>query len=87
MQSIGCSETGSGKSMAFIIPIIQSLARNPIAIYAVIIEPTRELAYQMLQQIQCISKQISLRLCILIGGVDINEQRSSVERIPHIVYS
>jgi ATP-dependent RNA helicase DDX47/RRP3 len=46
---VGLAETGSGKTGAFCIPILQELLANPVrgAVYAVILAPTRELAFQI----------------------------------------
>jgi superfamily II DNA/RNA helicase len=45
---IGISNTGTGKTAAFNLPILNILARDPVGIFAVILEPTRELASQVL---------------------------------------
>jgi ATP-dependent RNA helicase DDX49/DBP8 len=42
---IGCAHTGSGKTACFAIPILQKLAKDPFGIFALILTPTRELAY------------------------------------------
>lgn len=44
---IGLAETGSGKTGAFAIPILQALLENPQRLFAVILAPTRELAFQI----------------------------------------
>ena len=45
---IGCDRTGSGKTFAFALPIVQTLSKDPYGIFALILTPTRELAYQVL---------------------------------------
>ena len=47
---IGCAHTGSGKTACFALPILQKLAKDPYGIFALIITPTRELAYQINEQ-------------------------------------
>lgn len=42
---IGCAHTGSGKTACFAIPILQKLAKDPFGIFALIVTPTRELAF------------------------------------------
>ena len=42
---IGCAHTGSGKTACFAIPILQKLAKDPYGIFALILTPTRELAF------------------------------------------
>lgn len=44
---IGCAKTGSGKTLAFALPILQKFCEEPYGIFALIITPTRELAYQV----------------------------------------
>lgn len=44
---IGCAKTGSGKTLAFALPILQKLSEDPYGIYALILTPTRELAFQV----------------------------------------
>ncbi len=47
---IGCAKTGTGKTLAFAIPILQKLAEDPFGIFALILTPTRELAFQIADQ-------------------------------------
>lgn len=44
---IGAAKTGSGKTLAFVIPILQKLSVDPYGIYALVLTPTRELAFQV----------------------------------------
>lgn len=52
---IGMSETGSGKTCAFALPIIQNLSQDMFGIYCLIITPTRELAKQIQKHIEILS--------------------------------
>lgn len=47
---IGCAKTGTGKTLAFAIPILQKLAEDPFGVFALILTPTRELAFQIADQ-------------------------------------
>lgn len=47
---IGLAETGSGKTAAFALPILQALLENPQRYFALILTPTRELAFQISEQ-------------------------------------
>lgn len=47
LDCIGCAKTGSGKTLAFALPILQKLCEDPYGIFALILTPTRELAYQV----------------------------------------
>lgn len=53
---IGLAETGSGKTGAFSIPILQALLENPQRYFALILTPTRELAFQISEQIEALGK-------------------------------
>lgn len=73
---LGCAQTGTGKTAAFTIPIIQHLhlAQNPgfkgpRKIRALIVTPTRELALQISDNIHCYGKNTSLRTTVIFGGV------------------
>lgn len=53
---IGLAETGSGKTGAFALPILQALLQNPQRYFALILTPTRELAYQISEQFQALGR-------------------------------
>lgn len=55
---IGCAKTGTGKTLAFAIPILQLLAEDPYGIFALILTPTRELAFQIADQFRVLGKPI-----------------------------
>jgi ATP-dependent RNA helicase DDX47/RRP3 len=57
---IGLAETGSGKTGAFALPILQALLEKPQKLFAVILTPTRELAFQISDQFIALGKQIKL---------------------------
>lgn len=63
---IGCAKTGSGKTLAFALPILQTLCEDPYGIYALIITPTRELAFQIADQFRVLGKPIGLKVNILV---------------------
>ncbi|EDV26931.1 uncharacterized protein TRIADDRAFT_21982 [Trichoplax adhaerens] len=82
---IGCAKTGSGKTAAFALPILQNLAKEPFGIYALILTPTRELAFQLADQFRAFGKPIGMRDAIVIGGLDIISQSIALSKKPHIV--
>lgn len=53
---IGLAETGSGKTGAFALPILHTLLENPQRYYALILTPTRELAFQISEQFEALGK-------------------------------
>lgn len=82
---IGCSKTGSGKTLAFALPILQTLSEDPYGIFALILTPTRELAFQIADTFRAIGKPISLRDCVIVGGKDMVMQGKDLAQKPHIV--
>lgn len=82
---IGAAKTGSGKTLAFALPILQKLAEDPYGIFAVVITPTRELAFQIRDTFQVIGRGINVKLCLAVGGVDMVTQGCELSRQPHIV--
>ena len=76
---LGIAETGSGKTAAFALPILQrlslkSLPRNPGAPHALILAPTRELASQIGERISGYGRGLSLRAAVIFGGVNQHHQ-------------
>lgn len=83
---IGLAQTGSGKSGAFIIPVLQGLLEKPVrAVAAVILTPTRELAFQIHQVIQAVGSVMGATSCCVVGGVDRTSQAMALARNPHVV--
>eukprot|EP00551_Chaetoceros_affinis_P007273 CAMPEP_0203672208 /NCGR_PEP_ID=MMETSP0090-20130426/7777_1 /ASSEMBLY_ACC=CAM_ASM_001088 /TAXON_ID=426623 /ORGANISM="Chaetoceros affinis, Strain CCMP159" /LENGTH=583 /DNA_ID=CAMNT_0050537475 /DNA_START=18 /DNA_END=1765 /DNA_ORIENTATION=- len=84
---IGLAETGSGKTGAFAIPILQSLLQNPQrgAVYAIILSPTRELAFQIHEVISALGSSIGCTAVCIVGGVDMTSQAIALARNPHVV--
>jgi ATP-dependent RNA helicase DDX49/DBP8 len=82
---IGGSRTGTGKTMAFAIPILQKWSEDPHGIYAVILTPTRELALQIFEQFQAIGAPQSLKVCLITGGTEARPQAVELGRRPHVV--
>jgi len=58
---IGLAETGSGKTAAFLIPILQSLLSRQQRLFALILTPTRELAVQIQQQVEGIGTSMGVQ--------------------------
>jgi len=66
---IGCAKTGSGKTAAFALPILDRLSQDPYGIFALVITPTRELAYQIADQFRVFGKHIGLKDAVIVGGI------------------
>ncbi|XP_076675964.1 putative ATP-dependent RNA helicase Dbp45A isoform X2 [Andrena cerasifolii] len=82
---IGCAKTGSGKTFAFALPILQKLSEDPYGIFALVLTPTRELAFQIADQFTAIGKSIGLKKCVIVGGMDMVVQGLELSKHPHIV--
>ncbi|GMF35301.1 unnamed protein product [Phytophthora lilii] len=82
---IGLAETGSGKTGAFVIPVLQSLLQNPQRLYALVLAPTRELAYQIGEQFEALGASIGLKCACVVGGIDMMQQQVALARKPHVV--
>lgn len=79
---IGIAQTGTGKTLAFGIPVIQTVLRGKKGL---IILPTRELAFQVNEVIQKIGVQLRLRTAVLIGGESIRYQIFALRKNPQII--
>jgi ATP-dependent RNA helicase RhlE len=82
---MGIAQTGTGKTLAFGIPMIQRLAQNKGGAQGLIILPTRELAVQVNVALRQIGDSIGLRTAILIGGEPIGRQIKSLKHNLHII--
>jgi ATP-dependent RNA helicase DDX49/DBP8 len=82
---IGGSRTGSGKTVAFAVPILQKWAEDPSAIFGVVLTPTRELALQIYEQFKAISSPQSLKAILVTGGSDMRAQAIALAQRPHVV--
>src|SRR4030042_5158291 len=83
---IGVAQTGTGKTAAFVLPILQRLLTSPRGrVGALIISPTRELAEQTSETINELGKQTGLRCISIYGGVGIEQQNRSLRNGIEIV--
>lgn len=82
---IGGSRTGSGKTVAFAVPILQQWAKDPFGIFGLVLTPTRELALQIFEQFKAIGAVQNLKVCLVTGGSDMRAQAIELARRPHVV--
>lgn len=80
---VGIAQTGTGKTLAFGIPMIQRLSRMPKQ--GLIVAPTRELALQIDEAIRAVGYKLNLRTAVLIGGLSVRSQLRILQRKPHII--
>lgn len=81
---MGIAQTGTGKTLAFGVPMIQKLAQEK-GKKGLIILPTRELAVQVDESLNKIGRPIGLKTAILIGGENIGKQIRQLRNNPHII--
>ncbi|XP_073429100.1 probable ATP-dependent RNA helicase DDX47 isoform X3 [Dendrobates tinctorius] len=82
---IGLAETGSGKTGAFALPILQTLLENPQRLYALVLTPTRELAFQISEQFEALGSSIGVKSAVIVGGIDMMSQALALAKKPHVV--
>ncbi|KAG8798651.1 putative RNA helicase, partial [Serendipita sp. 399] len=85
LDCIGNAKTGSGKTVAFAIPILQKLMQDPYGIYALVLTPTRELAFQIADQFTVLGGPFNVRTAVIVGGMDMIAQAKELEDRPHVV--
>ena len=81
------SQTGTGKTAAFCLPLLSRLEKHKAGgpPRVLILEPTRELAAQVDEQLQAYNQYLGLKLALLFGGVKYGRQREQLEEHPDIV--
>ncbi|MDC0273822.1 MAG: DEAD/DEAH box helicase [Planctomycetaceae bacterium] len=87
---LGCAQTGTGKTAAFALPMLNKLAQNnrkatPNHPLALILAPTRELAIQIGESFGTYGRHINLRAALVYGGVSQHHQVKALRRGAHIV--
>uniref|UniRef100_A0A0K3CFT9 BY PROTMAP: gi/342321531/gb/EGU13464.1/ ATP-dependent RNA helicase DBP8 [Rhodotorula glutinis ATCC 204091] n=2 Tax=Rhodotorula toruloides TaxID=5286 RepID=A0A0K3CFT9_RHOTO len=82
---IGSAQTGSGKTIAFALPIMQALSRDPYGVFGVVLTPTRELAFQIGEQFRVLGAAMNLHSTVIVGGMDMMHQAIELRKQPHII--
>ncbi|XP_027622629.1 probable ATP-dependent RNA helicase DDX47 isoform X2 [Tupaia chinensis] len=82
---IGLAETGSGKTGAFALPILNALLETPQRLFALVLTPTRELAFQISEQFEALGSSIGVQSAVIVGGIDSMSQSLALAKKPHIV--
>jgi ATP-dependent RNA helicase RhlE len=80
---MGIAQTGTGKTLAFGLPMLQSIATSKRM--GLIVLPTRELALQVNESLDNIGRSFGLKTSVLIGGENMGKQLMSLRRQPHII--
>jgi len=82
---IGLANTGTGKTAAFLLPILDKLSKNPERNSVLIMAPTRELAQQINDELKRFSGNMNIYSTVVVGGVNIQRQIRDVQRNPHVI--
>lgn len=82
---IGLANTGTGKTAAFLLPIITHIAADPRPMSALVLAPTRELAQQIDDEFRKFAAGQKLYSTLVVGGANMRRQINQIERGPHIV--
>ncbi|KAL8736124.1 MAG: hypothetical protein Q9181_002539 [Wetmoreana brouardii] len=84
---VGMARTGSGKTAAFVVPMIEKLKSHSakVGARALVLSPSRELALQTLKVVKEFGKRTDLKCVLLVGGDSLEEQFSSMASNPDII--
>ncbi|CAH1758167.1 1879_t:CDS:10 [Entrophospora sp. SA101] len=89
---VGAAETGSGKTLAFGIPILEYIIKRKNnnekqfnELVGLILTPTRELAIQIKDHLQSISKFSSINIMAIVGGMSLQKQQRLLEKNPNVI--
>ncbi len=81
---VGLAETGTGKTAAFLLPLIELTLKNQKRT-TLVVAPTRELAAQIELEFKTLSKGTNLKSVVCVGGVGIRPQISTLQKNPHFI--
>lgn len=84
-DTIGLANTGTGKTAAFLLPIIDKLLANRELVSVLILAPTRELAQQIDEEFRRFSSGMKLYSTLAVGGQNIGRQIHQIQRGPHVI--
>ena len=82
---IAQAQTGTGKTIAFVLPILQRINVEKEQVQALILTPTRELAIQITSELKKLAPSVGADVLAAYGGQDVEAQNRKLKRSPHIV--
>ena len=82
---IGEAETGTGKTAAFVVPILDKIDFKSKQTECIIVTPTRELAIQIVSEIEKIGKYLKPSYATIVGGMSIRDQERELRKNPSII--
>lgn len=85
LDLVGLANTGTGKTGAFVIPMIQLLRQAQTRQTALVAAPTRELAFQIDEEFKMFGRGLGIYTALCVGGTSIYRQKVALSRRPHVV--
>ena len=82
---MGIAQTGTGKTGAFLIPVVHNLIGSKAAFQVLVVVPTRELAVQVEEEFTSIVKGLSMRSACFIGGTSVGRDIATLRQPVHVV--
>lgn len=82
---IARAQTGTGKTLAFLIPLMEKIDANKKYVQALIIAPTRELAMQITTEAKKLAGETGIKILPVCGGRDLEQQKHKMQNVTHIM--
>lgn len=82
---LGQAKTGTGKTAAFVVPVLNNMKPDVKDTQCLMLAPTRELAIQIAEEVKKIGKYMNITVAALFGGEDIQKQINLLKRNPQII--
>ncbi len=82
---LGIAKSGTGKTGAFLIPVIHNMIRDASSMKTLVVVPTRELAVQVEQEFKSMTKGLELYSACFIGGINISNDLNKLRRNVHLI--
>ena len=82
---IAQAQTGTGKTIAFLLPLLAKIKPQGAAAQALVIAPTRELAIQIARVGEPLGAELGIRTIVIYGGADIERQKEKLRRRPQLI--
>jgi ATP-dependent RNA helicase RhlE len=85
---LACAQTGTGKTAAFVLPLLQrlnQLPRTTDGVKVLILTPTRELAAQIAERVDAYGRHVGARYAVIFGGVSQRPQEAALRAMPEVL--
>src|SRR5690606_19424129 len=82
---IAHSPTGTGKTIAYLLPVLEKVQTDSKSLQVVVLAPSRELVMQIFQEVQKWTAGTEIKAASLVGGANIKRQLDRLKDKPHIV--